>query len=301
MVENVNSRFWIPVDIPGTVRLSTGSLVSSVDEKPTTIIALAATTSYPLTQSASSPSSPTLCSPPTTVASSPPAATVREEDAPLSLVPFHGNLGQNYAAPSKDQQMKRSVTLSAKFLALEGLQKLIRYKEELTSERDQLLAERDQTVARLSNLEARAAEAVVLEARLQQSEQEVDTLSQEIALLRVQFEEARAKCVEIHNVVLDASNHEATSAEMLNNLEAGLNSKIEDLAAAGVKYAQLEEKHKKTIEHHRLFSSIVRDLDVSLQSVRSIRESLSAEVDQLKEELKRRAASLVVEKTYAMS
>ncbi|XP_075101028.1 uncharacterized protein LOC142176721 [Nicotiana tabacum] len=121
----------------------------------------------------------------------------------------------------------------ANFLASESLRGLIREKEELTSQWDQLLAERDQTVGRLSELEAKVAEVVVLEACLQQSEQEVKTLSQEIAPLMVQFEEAKAKWVEVHSVVLAASNHKAASAKRLTNLEAALNSKIEELAVAG--------------------------------------------------------------------
>ncbi|MDX6862059.1 hypothetical protein SJZ72_27505, partial [Klebsiella pneumoniae] len=46
--------------------------------------------------------------------------------------------------------------------------------------------------------------------------------------------------------------------------------------------------------------STIHDLDVSLQSARSAQESFSTEITQLKEELKGREASLVVEKTYAM-
>nr|XP_016485014.1 PREDICTED: protein GrpE-like [Nicotiana tabacum] len=116
--------------------------------------------------------------------------------------------------------------------------------EELTSERNQLLGERDQIVLRPSELESKATEAVVLEACLQQSEQEVD-------------------------VVLAATKREAATAEKVTNLEAALNSKIEELAAVGEKHAQLEEKYKKTIKHNRLFSSTVRDLDVNLKSASS--------------------------------
>ncbi|XP_070049673.1 uncharacterized protein [Nicotiana tomentosiformis] len=175
---------------------------------------------------------------------------------------------------------------SAKFLASEGLQKLIRRREEITSAQDQLLVERDQVVIRLSELETKVVKVVVLEDRLQQSEQGGETLSQKIASLRVQFEEDRSKWVEVHNVVLIASNCEASSAEKLINLEASLNSKSEELAVAGKKYAQLKEKYKKTLEHNRIFISIVYDLDVSLKSIRSSQENLSAEVTQLKEELK---------------
>ncbi|XP_070025620.1 uncharacterized protein [Nicotiana sylvestris] len=166
----------------------------------------------------------------------------------------------------------------------------------LTSRRDQLLAERHQTAVRLSKLEAKAAKAFVLEAHLKQIEQEVETLSQEIAPLRVQFEKVRAKWAKVHSVVLAASDREDASTKRLRNLEAALNSKIEELATAKVKYAQLEEKYKKIIEHNRIFSSTVCELDDSLKSTRSARENLSAEVNQLNEELKQRAASLVVEK-----
>ncbi|XP_009790314.1 uncharacterized protein LOC107771356 [Nicotiana tabacum] len=162
------------------------------------------------------------------------------------------------------------------------------------------MVERDKTIARLLELETKAAKAVVLETQLQQSEQEVEALSQEIARLRVQFEEAKAKGAEGHNVVLAASNHEATCAERLTNLEAALNSKTEELATAGVKYVLLEEKYKNTIEHNIIFNSTVRELDVSLKSVRSVRENLYVELNLLKEELRLRVTSFVVEKPYIM-
>nr|XP_016461812.1 PREDICTED: uncharacterized protein LOC107785100 [Nicotiana tabacum] len=189
---------------------------------------------------------------------------------------------------------------AANFLASEGLQMFIREKEEITSAQDQVLAEQEQHVTRLSELEAKATEVVVLEARLRQRNQEVVTLSQEIGPLRVRFDKARAKWAEVHNVVLAATERKAASAERVINLKADLNSKIEELATTGAKHAQLEKMYRKTIEHLRLFSSTVHDLDVSFKSARSIRENLSAEVTQLKEELKHRVSSLVIEKTYAM-
>ncbi|XP_070034514.1 uncharacterized protein [Nicotiana tomentosiformis] len=143
---------------------------------------------------------------------------------------------------------------AANFLASEGLLRLIHEKKEITSARDQLLAEQEQNIARLSELEAKAAEVVVLEARLQQSEQEVVTLSQEIGPLRDRFDKARAKWVEVHNVVLAATEREAASAKRVTNLEVALNSKIEELVAVGAKHAKMEEKYVKTIEHNRLFS-----------------------------------------------
>ncbi|XP_070036977.1 uncharacterized protein [Nicotiana tomentosiformis] len=317
-----------------------------------------ATASFSSTPSASSPPSPTPATAslfpssstlsPAVATPSPSTAPNHEEGVPLPQSPIHGNLRQNYVAPSEDPQRRRNITFSvsigcnllsrpveltnylkplasekdwekiqtlsgecllnnamhnataANFLTSEGLQRLIREKEELTFERDQLLAERDQTVLRLSELETRATEADVLKDRLQQNEQEVVNLNQEIGPLRVNFDEAKANWAEVQNVIFAATVREATCAERVINLEAGLNSKSEDLAVVEVKYAQLKEKYMKTIDHNRLFSSTVRALDVGLKSTRSTRENLSAEVIQLKEELKRRAASLIIEKTYSM-
>lgn len=77
------------------------------------------------------------------------------------------------------------------------------------------------------------------------------TLNQEVSPLRAQFEEIKAKWVEVINVVLVAFDREAAFAERLNNLEAALNSKAEKLATTEKKHAQLEEKHKKTLEHNK--------------------------------------------------
>ncbi|XP_070042609.1 uncharacterized protein [Nicotiana tomentosiformis] len=268
--------------------LSTGSLLSSVDEQPTPSTALAVTTSHPSTPSASSPSSPTL--PPVTATSSPLSTSIQEEDS-LALE----NDWEKIQALSGEFLLNNAMhnAAAANLLSSEGLQRLIREKEELTSKRDQI-------IARLSEFEAKVSEAVVLETRLQQSKREVETLIQEIAPMRDQFEEARAKWDEVHSVILAASGRESASAERLNNLEAALNSKTEELAAPEVKYAQLEENYKINIEHNRLFISIFHDLDVSLWSIRYARENRFAEVDQLKEKLKHRAAFLIVEKAYVM-
>lgn len=114
---------------------------------------------------------------------------------------------------------------------------MIREKEELTSEWNYLLGEQDQTILHLSELESKANEVVVLEARLQQREQELATLSQEIVLLMVRFNEAKAKWVEIQDVILAATEREAANAKKVTNLEAALNSKIKELAVVGAKHA----------------------------------------------------------------
>lgn len=82
--------------------------------------------------------------------------------------------------------------------------------------------------------------------------------------------------------VLAASDHETASIERLDNLEATLNSKTKYLVIAKVKYVQLEEKYKKTIEYNIILSSTVRELDVSLMSTSFAEEKLPTEVNQLK-------------------
>nr|XP_016460578.1 PREDICTED: golgin subfamily A member 5-like [Nicotiana tabacum] len=313
IVEDANSCFRVPVDVLCNVRLGTGSLPSLVDVQLTTSTAFATTVSQPTMPLASYPSSPTLPLRPATATSSPPAAVIQEEDVPLPQSLVHGNLGHNYSAPSEDPQRRKNVSLSistechllsppvefanylkplasekdrkkiqslsgecmANFLASEGLQRLIVDKEKLTSEWDQLLTERDQITARLPELEAQAAEAIELEARLQQSEQEVVTLGQEAALLRVQFEEAKATWVEVQNTVLAAADRRAVSTERLNNLEAVMNSKAEEVAAAEEKYTRLEKRHERVIEHNKVYNSTICNLDVTLQAARSEQNNLS--------------------------
>nr|XP_009591344.1 uncharacterized protein LOC104088389 [Nicotiana tomentosiformis] len=148
-------------------------------------------------------------------------------------------------------------TTAANFLAFEGLQKLILDKEKLMSERDQLLSKQDQVVAHLSELEAQVAKADELEARLQQSS----------------------------NDVLAAAEREASSNERVINLEAALNSKTAEVATVEEKRAHMEDKYKRIIEHNRVHIEIIYDLDLSLSAARFERDSLSSEVDRLKSEL----------------
>ncbi|XP_070057587.1 uncharacterized protein [Nicotiana tomentosiformis] len=243
-------------------------------------------------------------SPPATATSSPPSVDTRDEEVPPLQSPSHGDLGYNYSFPSTDLQKRRSFSLSIStgFHLLSQPVELASYLKTLSLEKDKnkiqslsrecminnvvhnaaaLLAEREQIIARLPVLEAQVAEAVKLETRLQQSEQE-----------------AKAKWSEVQNVVLVAAEREAASTERLNNLEAALNSKAKEATAAEEKHVRMEEKYKRVMEHNKVYNSTICDLDVSLQAARSERNNLSTEVDQLKEELQRRTASLIVEKTY---
>lgn len=126
------------------------------------------------------------------------------------------------------------------------------------------------------------------------------TLSQEASQLNVQFQEANAKWSEVQNIVLAAAEREDTSTERLNNLEATLNSKAEEVVAAEEKRAQMDDKHKRIIEHNKVHIATICDLDLSLSAARSERGDLSREVDRLKLELQRRADSLIIEKTHSM-
>lgn len=131
------------------------------------------------------------------------------------------------------------------------------------------MAEREKIVARLTALEAQDVEAVELAARLQQREQDVVTLSQEVTLLRVQLQEAKAKWSKVQNVVLANANCEAGSNERLNNFEAALNSKAKETAAAEEKRAQMEERYKKIMEQNPIQILTFRDVDLSLGTTRA--------------------------------
>nr|XP_009588363.1 dynactin subunit 1-like [Nicotiana tomentosiformis] len=238
LVENVNSPFPVPVAALSTMRLSTGPLLSSVGEQPITSTASAATVSHPTTPSASSPSMSVIPSSPTS------AADTQEEDVP---------------PPSPQTMGIWGTTI-------------------LKSERDQLLAERDHIDDRLPVVEAKAAEAGELGARLQQSEQEMITLSQEASQL----------------------NREAASIERVNNLKAALNSKTAEVVATEEKRAQMEDRYKRIMKHNKVYITNIRDLDLSLSATRSEQNGLLTEVDRLKLELKRLADSLIIKKTYSM-
>nr|XP_016451988.1 PREDICTED: uncharacterized protein LOC107776587 [Nicotiana tabacum] len=275
LVDNANSRSRAPIVVTGTARLSTRSVSSLVGKHQITSTVFDVAASHSSTPSASSPPSP----PPATATSFPSSSTLQTTVATSSpsSAPDHEEekVWEMIQTLSGECLLNNAMhNAAANFLAYESLQRLIREKKELTYERDKLLAKRDQTVLHLSELENRATKADILETCLQQSEQE--------------------------DAILAATDREAASAKRVINLEVNLNSKCEALAAVVAKYAQLEEKYKKTIEHNRLYSLTVRELDVSLKSARSAGENLSAEINQLKEEFKRRADSLIVEKTYSM-
>jgi len=88
----------------------------------------------------------------------------------------------------------------------------------------------------------------------------------------------------VQNAILAAAVRKVASTERFNNLEAVLNSKAEDVVVVAEKHARLEERHKRVIEHNKVFNSTIRDLDVTLQAARLERNNLSTEVDHLKEE-----------------
>ena len=137
-----------PNVVTGATRLNTRSLPSLVGEHPTTNTAFDAAASHSSTPSASSPPSPTPATatslpssstlPPTVATSPPSAASDHEEGVPLPQSPVHGNLGQNYAAPSEDPQRRRNVTLSVSTGCnlLSRSVELANYLKPLASEKD---------------------------------------------------------------------------------------------------------------------------------------------------------------------
>ncbi|XP_070045891.1 uncharacterized protein [Nicotiana tomentosiformis] len=118
-------------------------------------------------------------------------------------------------------------------------------------------------------LEAKAAEAGELEARLQHSEQEMIALSQEASQLNVQFQEAKAKWSDVQNDVLATAERESASIERLNNLEAALNSKAEEVDAAEDKRAQMNERYKRIMEHNKAKMGVT-DIDDEIAKAREL-------------------------------
>ncbi|XP_070040371.1 uncharacterized protein [Nicotiana tomentosiformis] len=304
LVENANSHSRAPIVMPSTARQSTGSLPSLAGEHPTTsanfdadifrsspLLALTPLSSPPSAATSFLSSSTFL---PTI--SFPTAAPDRAEGVPLPQSPLHWNLGQNYAAPSEDPQRRRSVTLSVSIGCnlLSRPVELANYLKPLASEKDW---EKIQTLlgeCLLNNAMHNAAAANFLASEglhrffrekeelsserdrlLVERDQTVLRLSElEIRVAEVVALEARLQQSEHEDAILDANDREAAAAERITDLEAALNSKAEELAATRASHALLEEK--------------------------SAQDNLSVEITQIKEELRRREASLIVEKTHAM-
>ncbi|XP_070036265.1 zinc finger BED domain-containing protein RICESLEEPER 2-like [Nicotiana tomentosiformis] len=109
-------------------------------------------------------------------------------------------------------------------------------------------------------------------------EQEVVTLSKEASQLNVQLQEAKAKWSEVQDVVLVAAERMTVSIERVNNLEAALNSKVEEVAATEEKCAKMEDRYKKIMEHNKVHITTIRDLYLSLSTMRSEKDGLLTEV-----------------------
>ncbi|XP_070043041.1 uncharacterized protein [Nicotiana tomentosiformis] len=105
------------------------------------------------------------------------------------------------------------------------------------------------------------------------SEQEVVAFSQEVSQLNVQFQEAEAKWSEVQDGVLITVECETTSIERVNNLEAALSSKAEEVVAAKEKRAQMEDRYKKIMEHNKVHIITIRDLDLSLRTEEELEDN----------------------------
>nr|XP_016455568.1 PREDICTED: uncharacterized protein LOC107779629 [Nicotiana tabacum] len=256
--------------------MSDGSFPSLVSEHRTTRAAFDAAASHSSTPSASAPSSLTPATatsfpssstlPPAVAAPSPLAAPGHEEGVPLPQSLVHEKR-QNYAAPSEDLQRRRNITLSANFLASEGLQNLIHEKEELTSKRDQLLAERDQTVLRLSELETRATEAAVSEGRAWRRprprvnlEVALNSKSEELAAVEVKhahLEEKYRKTIK-HNRLLSS-----TVRELDVSLKYARSAQ-ENLRRGGSEGDEAEDQTGESVEPSAELPTLPGNADTSL-------------------------------------
>ncbi|XP_070039697.1 uncharacterized protein [Nicotiana tomentosiformis] len=185
-------------------------------------------------------------------------------------------------------------------LASEGLQRLILEKQELASERDKPLVERNQLVEHLPVLEAKIAQMDELEARLQQYEQDRMDYSQEAAQLHENLEEAKAKWVELHDMVIVIAEHESDFMEQVNNLEAVLRAKIEEANAADEMREKMKEKFKRVMEQNRLHSSNNVELDFRISGMRTENEELQSKIDWIQVKLRDSKDSLVFEKMYSI-
>ncbi|XP_070036511.1 uncharacterized protein [Nicotiana tomentosiformis] len=139
-----------------------------------------------------------------------------------------------------------------------------------------------------------------LEARLQQTEKDQMSHSQEAAQLHEDLKEAKAKWVEHHDVVIAVVEHETVIEEQVNNLKARLCSKTEDANAAEERRAKIEKRLKSVMEQNRLHSTTNIELDSKISMMKSENEELQSKIDKLQAKLWDQVDSFVFDKTYTM-
>ncbi|XP_070035018.1 uncharacterized protein [Nicotiana tomentosiformis] len=121
------------------------------------------------------------------------------------------------------------LSAQAKLLASEDLQRMILEKEELRNERDQL-------VEHILALEAKNSQMEELKVRLEQTEQEKRTHSQEATQLHAELAELKRKLTELHDALTSAAEHKSTSMKRIRSLETNLHFKTEELPRAKKKW-----------------------------------------------------------------
>ncbi|XP_070054037.1 uncharacterized protein [Nicotiana tomentosiformis] len=171
-------------------------------------------------------------------------------------------------------------------------------KQKLASERDQLLTERNKLVERFSILEAKVTQIDDLEARLQQYKQDRMDHSQETAQLHENFKEAKAKYVELHDIVTVAAERESAFMEQINNLKAKLHSKTKKANDYEERRAKMEERLKNVMEQNRLHSTTNVELDSKISTMKAENEKLQSQIDKLRAKLQNPEDSLIFKKTY---
>ncbi|XP_070057546.1 uncharacterized protein [Nicotiana tomentosiformis] len=124
-----------------------------------------------------------------------------------------------------------------------------------------------------------------IEARLQQSEKEKMAHSQEADQLQEKLQEAKAKWVELHDVVLAAAERESAFEDQINNLKADLHSKTKEANPFEEKRVKMEEKFKRNMEKKWIHLNTTIELDSRLNTMRSERDDLQVETDRLQAKL----------------
>ncbi|XP_070023212.1 uncharacterized protein [Nicotiana sylvestris] len=168
---------------------------------------------------------------------------------------------------------------------VQGLQRLILDKQELSSEQDQLLAERNQLVKCFPVLKAKVANMNELKSWLQQTEQDKMSHIQEDAQLHEGLKEAKCKWIELHDAVAAVIERESSFEDQVNNLKANLCSKIDEVNAAKEMSAKMEDRLKRVMEQNRLHTTSNVELDYILKAMKAENEELHAKIDKLRAKL----------------
>ncbi|XP_070008290.1 uncharacterized protein [Nicotiana sylvestris] len=138
-----------------------------------------------------------------------------------------------------------------------------------------------------------------LEARIQQSKQDIMVHNQEAAQLHGDLKDAKAKWPEVHDVVT-AAECKSIFMEHVKNLEAKLFSKTEKSHVAEERRAKIEERLKRFMEQNRLHLTTNIEHDSKISTTKAKNEKLQSKIYKIREKLQDQEDSSVFEKTYTI-